>query len=262
MKFTDSHCHLDFSAFDSDREKLLLQCAESNIANIIIPAVSPNTWHNIFEIISANTSTSKLYACLGIHPWYLNDLNTNHLQQLATEVHQNKDNIIAIGETGLDGVIATEQNNLLKQQEFFEFHLHLASSVNLPVIVHHRRTHNEIIQQLKQNIPSQGGIIHAFSGSYQQGKTYIDLGFKLGVGSTITYSRAKKTINAIKRFPLDALVLETDAPAMPINSQQGQRNTPLTLLTIFDVLTEIRTEKKENIAEVIENNIQQLFGIT
>lgn len=261
MFFTDSHCHLDFSEFDVDRAQLLQQCAAHQIANIIIPAVSPDNWSKIFTTLTESTSPCKLYACLGIHPWYLNELNLNHLEQLARAVTRHKANIIAIGETGLDGVIALEQNNLLKQQEFFDFHLNLAASENLPIIIHHRRTHNEILQQLKQKTPSKAGIIHAFSGSYQQGKAYIDLGFKLGVGSTITYPRAKKTINAIKRFPLDALVLETDAPAMPINSQQGQRNTPLTILNVFDSLNAIREENAEEIANVIANNIQQLFGI-
>lgn len=262
MRFTDSHCHLDFSEFDQDRNAVLKTCVNNHILKIIIPSVSPDNWQDVLDLTQNNSSACLLYPALGIHPWYLDKLNNEHLSLLETTVSTYKDQLIAIGETGLDGVIAKEQNNLAKQQEFFEFHLHLANKFQLPVIVHHRRTHNEVLERLKQTHVKKAGVIHAFSGSYQQGKAYIDLGFKLGVGSTITYDRAKKTINAIKRFPLDALLLETDAPSMPIQGKQGERNTPITLNTVFNHLVAIKDEAKEEIAESIEKNIQQLFGIT
>ena len=115
---------------------------------------------------------------------------------------------------------------------------------------------------LKKVNLTRAGIIHAFSGSYQQAKNYIDLGFKLGIGGTITYPRAEKTIKAIKRLPLDSLVLETDAPAMPLYGFQGQANSPLKLINVFESLVAIRQESAEAIAEQIEQNISQLFGWT
>jgi len=259
--FTDSHCHIDFAEFDESRTDLLARCFSAKITKIIIPAVSPSTWQSLLNIAQNNQSNCQIFPCLGIHPWYLNDLNTNHLTLLETTIIQNKQQIIAIGETGLDGVIAKEQNNLSQQQAFFEFHIHMANKYALPLIVHHRRTHPEILQQLKSTPVKNSGIIHAFSGSYQQGKAYIDLGFKLGIGGTITYPRAEKTIKAVKRFPTDALVLETDAPAMPLYGKQGQINSPLNLRTIFDRLAEIRNEPQEKLAEAIEKNIQQIFGL-
>ena len=142
---------------------------------------------------------------------------------------------------------------------------------------------------LKRYQLAKAGIIHGFSGSYQQAKGYIDLGFKLGVGSTITYSRAKKTINTLKRLPLESLVLETDAPSMPLspevnskkvltsnedneqkkvevtaNSRGSEKinspaNSPVNLIRIFDVLTTIRPESPEEIANQLERNIEQVF---
>lgn len=261
-RFTDSHCHIDFTEFDENREQLLAQCYSANITKIIVPAVSPFTWQTLLNISNKDKSNCQLLPCLGIHPWYLNDLNDSHLSQLETTIAENKQQLIAIGETGLDGVIAKEQNNLTQQQEFFEFHIQMANQYSLPLIVHHRRTHQEILQQLKLTPVENYGIIHAFSGSYQQGKAYIDLGFKLGIGGTITYPRAEKTIKAVKRFPIEALVLETDAPAMPLFGMQGQANSPLNLLTIFDRLAEIRIEPKKELAEAIEQNIEQVFRLT
>lgn len=257
--FTDSHCHIDFSEFDENRQQLLSLCYAANIKKIIVPAVSPSTWQSLLNIAKNNQTPCQLLPCLGIHPWYLNGLTHDHLSQLDDAIASNRQQLIALGETGLDGVIAKEQDNLTLQQSFFEFHIQMANKYSLPLIVHHRRTHQEILQQLKSNPVEKNGIIHAFSGSYQQGKAYIDLGFKLGIGGTITYPRAEKTIKAVKRFPVDALVLETDAPAMPLFGMQGQANSPLNLSIIFDKLAEIRQAPKQQLSEAIESNINRLF---
>ncbi len=267
MKFTDSHCHLDFKEFSlvdfSSDESILKQCAKRNIHRIIVPAIHPDNWGNVLALPNNNQkeheSDCKVYAALGIHPWYLSGLQQDDLDRLAQTVSKNKTHIIAIGETGLDGVIAKQQDNMNQQKLFFEFQLHLAQENKLPVIVHHRRTHNETITLLKQVKVAQGGIIHAFSGSYQQACQYIDLGFKLGIGGTITYPRAEKTIKAIKRLPLSSLVLETDAPSMPLYGFQGESNSPLRIINVFERLVELREESHDEIAEKIEQNISETF---
>jgi len=272
---TDSHCHLDFKEFSSNLPELIRACFEQNIHQIIIPSVSPNNWEKVLNLVTSPhtqpaiesnqklESTSEqqcnLFACLGIHPWYLNELDEKHLNALSNIIGINKNHIIAIGETGIDGTIARDHDNLAKQITFFDFQLNLAKQYKLPVIVHHRRSHEHIVPRLKQHKLEHGGIIHAFSGSYQQAKAYIDLGFKLGIGGTITYERAKKTINAIKRLPLDSLVLETDAPSMPLSGFQGEPNSPLRLIDVVECLAEIRAENKEVIIQTIEQNIQSLF---
>ena len=269
MKFTDSHCHLDFKAFTSggtsSTASLLQECFNKNIHQIIVPAITPDNWENVLSLANPNPKESfsgcKVYAALGIHPWFLDDLHQNHLDSLAQVISKNRTKIIAIGETGLDGVIAKQQDNMNQQNLFFEFQLHLAQEHKLPVIVHHRRTHNEIITLLKKIKVSRGGIIHAFSGSYQQACQYIDLGFKLGIGGTITYPRAEKTIKAIRRLPLSSLVLETDAPSMPLYGFQGENNSPLRIVNIFERLVEIREENHEEIAEKMELNITEIFQL-
>jgi len=260
MPFTDSHCHIDYPECSESLSSLIQQCEQANIHRIIVPAVSPAYWQRLLASCQQSNNNCQLQPCLGIHPWYLKGLSNIHLQQLEQWVEIHQEYIVAIGETGLDGVIAKEQNNLMQQQEFFDFHMQLANQFSKPLIVHHRRSHQQVIEQLKQVPINSGGVIHAFSGSYQQGKTYIDMGFKLGIGGTITYPRAEKTIKAVKRFPLDALLLETDAPAMPLYRHQGQANSPLKIIKVFEHLCAIRGETPEEIAATIENNIMQLFG--
>ena len=188
-------------------------------------------------------------------------------QQLRQAIAKNHNKIIAIGECGID-VFKAKKNtvnekafneNIKLQQAFFDMQLIIAKENKLPVIVHHCQSHQLILPLSKQHKLEKAGVIHAFSGSYQQAKDYVDLGFKLGIGGTITYPRAKKTINAIKRLPLSSLLLETDAPAMPPFGQQGMINSPLNLIKVLQALTLIRDEPEEFIAKQLEINVEQLF---
>ncbi len=280
MQFTDSHCHLDFSEFNDSLPSLLKQCHEKNIHRIIVPGVNPEHWQNLLSLTRHNDDKTsfvvKIACALGIHPWLLilrdslleqNFDITFQEQQLKQKISENQSKIIAVGECGID-VFKAKKNtedeqalneNIQQQQAFFDMQLSIAKQYNLPAIVHHCQSHHLILPLLKMHQLNKGGVIHAFSGSYQQAIDYIDLGFKLGIGGTITYPRAKKTINAIKRLPLSSLLLETDAPAMPPISQQGKANSPLNLLAIFQALVDIRDESKEVIAEQIELNVEQLF---
>jgi len=295
MQFTDSHCHLDFTEFAPSLPQLLQQCWQQNIKRIIVPSVYPEHWQRVLSLsqqqstfpsenkptvdisseLSVNTSLS-IYSSLGIHPWFVivdeqfsqaQQPLDFYQQQLTELVANNRANIIAIGECGID-VFKAKKNtnstqalsdNLALQQSLFTMQLTLANNENLPVIVHHCQSHHLLMPLLKKASLTKAGVIHAFSGNYQQAKSYLDLGFKLGIGGTITYPRAKKTIDAIKRVPLSSLLLETDAPSMPLHGQQGKINSPVNISEIFSTLTIIRNESKEKIAETIESNVEQLF---
>lgn len=286
MQFTDSHCHLDFTEFEDNRSELLSQCEQRNINRIIVPSVNPEHWQRVLSLpAKTNNSKVKISCCLGIHPWFLilqgnsiNNVSAKNIdlafnEQLLKQTvikHNNthsNHNIVAIGECGID-VFKAKKNtegdqaltdNLNLQQAFFEMQLHIAKQHDLPVIIHHCQSHQLIIPLLKKVKLSKAGVIHAFSGSYQQAKAYVDLGFKLGIGGTITYARSKKTIDAVKRLPLSSLLLETDAPAMPPFGQQGLVNTPLNLFTVFKALCAIRDEPETILAKQIESNVEQLF---
>lgn len=263
FSFTDSHCHLDFAELSHQHEQLLQQCSKVGIKRIIVPAVSPKNWHKVLRLADINLTKAdlpQLLPAVGIHPWYLQGLTFQDLDNLALTTQQNLTKIVAIGETGIDGKIAKQQANLAKQIVFFNAHIELANQCKLPLIVHHRSSHPVIYQQLKQTPAQYGGIIHAFSGSYQQARQYIDLGFKLGIGGTISYERAQKTINTVKKLPLNSIVLETDAPAMPLSGFQGEANSPLKVINVFNLLCQQRNESPEEIAQAIEININSLLA--
>lgn len=283
MHFTDSHCHLDFPELTNSLPLLLSQCASHKINRIIVPAVYPEHWLRVLSLRNTEAQSTinknnhvNIACALGIHPWFLISHSTanqasqqldQHQKRLTDLVNEQRGNIVAIGECGIDVFKAKKntgseqalQNNLISQQSLFDMQLNIAKDNCLPVIVHHCQSHQYILPLLKQFSLKKTGVIHAFSGSYQQAKAYVDLGFKLGIGGTITYPRAKKTINAIKKLPLDCLLLETDAPAMPPFGNQGEVNTPLNIIEIFHALTEIRTESAEEIANQLEENNNQLF---
>ncbi|MGJ8693530.1 MAG: TatD family hydrolase [Thalassotalea sp.] len=266
MIFTDSHCHLDFPEFSEQLPQLLSACADNNIQQIIIPSIGPKNWQQVLTLAAQHQTASscRLFACLGIHPWFLNDLNEQSLADLTTLAVNHQAQIIAIGETGIDGTIAEQQaepkKHLAKQISFFEHQLNLANQLDLPVIVHHRKSHQQLVPILKKHALSRAGIIHAFSGSYQQAKAYLDLGYKLGIGGTITYPRAIKTIKTVQKLPLTSLVLETDAPAMPLAGFQGQVNSPLRIIDVFNQLVSLRTESPAAIAQQLELNVADVFS--
>jgi len=280
MQFTDSHCHLDFTEFTPSLPQLLQQCWQQKIKRIIVPSVYPEHWHRVLALSENNAISIEpsvtIKASLGIHPWFVivDELFVQakqpldfYQQQLTELVTNNRANIIAIGECGIDVFKAKKNSNspqalsdnLALQQSLFTMQLTLANNENLPVIIHHCQSHHLLMPLLKKASLTKAGVIHAFSGNYQQAKAYLDLGFKLGIGGTITYPRAKKTLDAIKRVPLSSLLLETDAPSMPLHGQQGKINSPVNITEIFSTLAMIRSESAQEIADSIESNVEQLF---
>ena len=139
--------------------------------------------------------------------------------------------------------------------------IELAIKYHKPLILHHRQSHNELIRLLKQNEFPHGGIIHAFSGSEQIANTYIEMGFMLGVGGTITYPRAKKTRGSIKTIPLEFIVLETDSPDMPLNGFQGEINTPLQLPLVVKELAILKQISEHEVIEQTTRNYNKVLSL-
>ena len=249
----DSHCHLDFAAFELDRQQVIDTCTQLGVEAILIPGVEASAWQQQLQLVQ---SSSYLHAALGLHPYFLKSFQPQYIQQL--EQLLTTESVVAIGEIGLDFAIDIEPQ---LQQQVFVQQLELAQQFELPVIVHHRQSHNELIRLLKQYPLVRGGVIHAFSGSLQIAQEYIRLGFKLGVGGGITYERAKKMRKVFQQLPLEHLLLETDAPDMPISGYQGQRNTPERLPLILQQLADLRQEPAETISQQTSENFRQLFRV-
>ncbi|WP_102795678.1 TatD family hydrolase [Bowmanella denitrificans] len=251
----DSHCHLDFSDFDHDRQVQIAQARQHGVTDIVIPGVSAAQWPKLITLCQAN---SHLHFALGLHPYFLADFQSEHLEQLDGLLQEYAGQVVAVGEIGIDLVIDADAG---LQEQVFMAQLKLAEKHQLPVIIHHRKSHHLILHCLKTVRFTQGGVIHAYSGSKQQAQAYIGQGFKLGVGGTITYPRARKTRQAISQVPLEALLLETDSPDMPMSGRQGARNSPVYLSQVLDSLVALRQESRQQLERQTEQNTRQLFKL-
>jgi TatD DNase family protein len=247
----DSHCHLDLPELLPELELHLAKAKAVGVEGFLVPAVQSSAWLPLLEL----KQRYGFYIALGIHPWWASQTQLDALEGL--EALAALPEVNAIGEIGLD--FALDEQSFALQQQCFEFQLQLAGKLKKPVILHHRKSQNELLQIIKQQQFIQGGILHAFSGSFQQGMAFIDLGFKLGIGGTITYERAEKTRKAVKQFPLEALVLETDSPSIPLHGFQGEINTPAQLPLVLKELAKLRGEDQQQIAQMLFKNTVQLF---
>jgi len=253
MHLIDSHCHLDFEQFDIDREKILSHCQELGVLDIIIPGVAENTWDRLIKLCN---QSHNLHPALGMHPLFMHEHQAKHLIQL--KKYALNDQVIAIGEIGLDFYHSTDDKSA--QIDLFSEQLKIAQHAQLPVLLHVRKAHDQTISLLKK-YPVQGGIVHAFNGSLQQAKQYLDLGFVFGIGGAITHLRATRLRSLFSELPLSSLVLETDAPDMPLSNMQDQRNTPENIPHIVKALAEIRSESQHEIELATTRNCQRVLKL-
>ncbi|WP_417697720.1 TatD family hydrolase [Psychromonas sp.] len=257
--FIDSHCHLNFDCFKKDLNHLLVDLKQAHINHVIIPATDAQHWS---DIIALCEQYPELYFALGIHPHFLTSIKEGDLALLESTLdnlqRQPRSHCVALGEIGLDKLIETSMET---QESLFLAQLAIAQRLQLPVILHVVKTQSRILQLLKQTKFSYGGVYHAFSGSEEIANEFIKLGFKLGIGGVITHPTAKKTQSTLKNLPLSSLLLETDAPDMPIYQQQTVYNSPLNIPLIFDALCALREEPRDVIAQQIYNNSKSIFSI-
>ncbi len=253
MELVDSHCHIDFATFENDRKVILSRCLALGIKNIVVPATTADRWQ---ALIALCQTSSMLHPALGLHPMFMQQHHANDLTTLETLISENK--IVAIGEIGLDFYIKDHDKDA--QIELVTAQLKLAQQADLPVILHVRKAHDQMIALLKQ-YPVQGGVVHAFSGSEQQAQNYIKQGMLLGIGGAYSYQRATRLHNLIKQLPLLSIVLETDAPDMPLEGKQGQRNSPESIADIVTIVANLRQQSPEDIAKITTENSKRLFNI-
>jgi TatD DNase family protein len=257
LRFIDTHCHLDFDVFKDNVSHHLNVAKAAGVDTIILPAVGESNWLRIEALAEQYPG---IYYALGCHPFFMDQHNDDVLSVLSEKLTHRNRRCVAIGECGLDKVAAKTSMQWQKQLSLFEGHCSLAVLHNLPLIIHSRNAHSEVIEILKHKKLEAKGVIHGFSGSYQQAMQYVDLGFYIGVGGTITYPRANKTRKTISQLPLGALLLETDSPDMPIYGRQGAANHPQYVREIFDELCCLRSESAQTIASLIVQNSNSLFN--
>lgn len=252
----DTHAHIDFPEFDTDREQVFERMQSVGINNLIIPGVSPSHW-------AKQRSIAEQYHCyyaLGIHPWFCPEdplIAFTHLRQLV-ELDLENPRFIAIGECGLDKL---HRENWGRQVELFELQLMLAKEVDLPVIVHCVKAHSEVLAVLKRHNLPRGGVIHAFSGSPEIAHEYLKLGFKLGIGGLIMNPSAKKLLKTVSELPLKSFLLETDSPSMAPLNIGDKRNQPANSVLFVEKIAALQKKSSVLISEQLFLNAVQLFDL-
>lgn len=246
MELIDTHCHLDVADFDADRDDVLAACRAQGVTRIVIPGVDAAGWGNSLALCADRPG---LYPTLGLHPVYLHRHRDEDVEELADWVETHHP--VAIGEIGLDFYI--DHPDRARQQALFEAQLRVAAEADLPVLLHVRKAHDQVIATLRR-VHVKGGICHAYNGSLQQAHQYIDLGFKLSFGGMLTYERSSKLRRLALELPLDAIVIETDAPDLTVASHRGERNSPAYLPECLAALAEVRGQDPAELAVATTRN--------
>jgi TatD DNase family protein len=263
----DTHCHLDASEFDADRLDVAAQAADRGVRAIVIPAIAQSNFDTVRDL--AHRFEGGTYA-LGIHPIFVRHAQDSDLDALRAAIIAALPDprFVAIGEIGLDFFIPeiSQGAEREKQERFYAAQLKLAAEFDLPVLLHVRRSQDILLKYLRR-IPVRGGIGHAFNGSEQQARAFIDMGFTLGVGGAMTWTRALNIRRLCTDFALEHYVLETDAPDIPPAwlPDNDRRNTPGQVEGVARALAELRGIPVEDVIEVTGANalrvLPRLAGI-
>jgi len=257
VRLIDTHTHLDFDPFDPDRPAVLARSRAAGVERILVLGVHAANLERVWQLASDEPA---VHAALGLHPVFLRDHRPKHLELLRDWLQRlrGETKLCAIGEIGLDFYI--EDPDKARQQALLEAQLELANEFELPVLLHVRRAHAAMIATLKRHKLKRAGIAHAFSGSWEEAREYIKLGYKLGLGGAGTWPQAHRMHRVLRQLPLDSIVLETDAPDITPHSHAGERNSPEFLPDICRELAELRGIAPEELAEASYRNSCELFG--
>lgn len=257
MQLVDTHNHLGCDDFNNDRSQVIKNAEKLGIIRQIVIAVFPEEWA---KLIQFTQNHSSLYVACGIHPMYIPNADSikHALNLLSDQLSQADTKFCAVGEIGLDYYIENAPKDL--QRAVFQEQINIAKQYQRPILLHVRKAHADTIRLLKDSHFSYRGIVHAFSGSYEEAKEYIKLGFNIGLGGAGTYPNAKRMHRVLQQLPLESIVLETDAPDLSPVTKQGMRNSPEYLPDICKLLATIKGVEAEELASQTTHNAYQLFN--
>jgi len=268
VRWIDTHCHLDSEEFKPLAHTARALAATNGVVHCVLPAVSADNWAAVRELAHLHGDSY----CLGIHPLFVAHAGEDALVLLeqALQQHRHDPLLVAVGEIGLDYFVPELCVSPLRerQQYFFEEQLKLAQRHDLPVLLHSRRSVDPVLKGLRDVAGRTGrwrGIAHAFNGSLQQAEVFVSLGLKLGFGGAFTYPRALQLRRLAVSLPLQAIVLETDAPDMPprwLFKTAAERaagasqavNSPAELPRIGAELAALRGISVESLAQATTDN--------
>lgn len=262
----DTHCHLNFKAFNKDLAEVIQRAECKGVNKIIIPGAKIISSQKAVDIAHKYPSC---FAAVGIHPHHSSDLNRlgkdSVIWELETLIKSRK--VKAVGEIGLDyyrykGSEEITAKDKELQKKLFLIQLDLSVKYHLPVIIHCREAFDDLMESLKDyknKSPGLKGVFHCFSGNSGHLKTILDLGFYVGYDGNITYEENSGLRDMVKLTPPDRLVLETDAPFLTPVPFRGMRNEPAYITQTLSAVARIYSKDITEIAEITARNASNLF---
>ena len=251
----DTHCHLDFKDFNDDRNDVLKRARDNGVMSIINVGSSMEGTARSIQIAGDN---DFIYAAIGIHPHEADSVSKDDIRLFAEFLDKPK--VVAIGEIGLDYYknISSREN----QKKLFVSLLKTAKDANLPLIIHNRDAHSDMIDILK-NIAGNSirGVMHCFSGDEAFLKTCLDMGFFISFACNITYKNADRLREIVKLVPMDRILIETDAPFLAPQDFRGKRNEPMHVRYVAEEVARIKGLDFHDVAEMTTGNAVRLFGL-
>lgn len=260
--FIDTHCHLNFDSFDANRDEIIQKAMDAGVTRIIIPAVDLETSQQALDLSSAH---DNIFAAVGVHPNSTADFDTSTLDAVRQLAHENA--VVAIGEIGLD--YYWDKSPKASQKTAFEAQLNLAKELELPVIIHNREAHDDVITILEQwakdlppSLKDKAGVLHSFSAPQEIAERALAIGFYLGFTGPITFKNADDLRRTARTIPLDKVLVETDAPFLTPHPHRGKRpNKPEYIPFIADRLAGLHNISIEEIAQRTTQNACRLFNL-
>ena len=250
----DSHAHLDDEAFDADRDEVIARALSNGLAGMVNPGACMKSSAAALALAEQHAA---IYAAVGIHPHDADSADEAAYEQLLQLSRHPK--VVAIGEIGLDYHYDFSPRSV--QQEVFVKQLALAKECDLPVILHDREAHGDILRLVKEAGRGVRGVFHCFSGSLEMAREVLKLGFYLSVGGTLTFKNAAKLPEVVKEVPFERLLLETDSPYLTPAPYRGRRNEPLHVRLVAEKVAELRGLSVEEVARQTTANTYRCFGI-
>lgn len=251
--FVDTHGHLYAEEFDADRDEVVARALAHGVETIILPDIDSTTRENMYKLEAAYQN--NMYALIGVHPTSVKDDYRQEIKLIEKELLQRK--FIGIGEIGLDYYWDSSMRD--EQIYTFEYQLGLAQDLHLPVVIHSRKSIDDIFISLKRFSGVQG-ILHCFPGDTNHAKRAIDMGFKIGVGGVVTFKNAKLA-EVVQEIGVENIVLETDAPYLTPAPHRGKRNESSYIPIIGNFIAELTEHPIEQVAQITTNNAKSLFKI-
>ena len=247
----DAHAHYDDDWFDEDREELLSSLPQKGVCGIVNASVDLKT----AEIAKSFAQKyDYMYFTVGFHPENLTDMPENYLDKIADMLKHEK--AVALGEIGLDYHWEIERE---LQHRVFEEQLKLAKDLDVPVVVHDREAHGDVMEYLRKYKPK--GLLHCFSGSVEMLKEVLKFGMSISLGGTVTFKNARVPVEVAQFVPLDRLLLETDAPYLSPVPFRGKRNDSSNIIYTAQKIAEIKGIGVQELLDITAKNARELYGI-